>query len=80
MDLVASSLHTWKWLFRQICTRGSTQMKNCRECSKCGSPYLRWSRTRFREFPLRLLLLQPYRCQSCRERFYFWPTRPVATT
>jgi TonB family protein len=39
-------------------------------CTKCGSPFLRPSRTRIWERPLRLLLLRPYRCRECRYRLY----------
>ncbi len=39
-------------------------------CTRCGSPFLRRSRTRIWERPLRLLLLRPYRCRGCGHRFY----------
>ena len=39
-------------------------------CTKCGSAFMRRSRTRFWQRPLRLLLLRPYRCRECGHRRY----------
>lgn len=52
-------------------------------CSNCQSPFLRRSRTRVSERPLRLVLLRPYRCRDCGYRQYgaVWhartPERPL---
>jgi TonB family protein len=42
---------------------------NCR-CSRCGSPVMHLSRTRFWEWPLRLIQIRAYRCRKCGFRFY----------
>ena len=39
-------------------------------CNKCGSSFLRRSRTRLWERPLRLIFLRPYRCRDCEHRRY----------
>jgi hypothetical protein len=41
-----------------------------RRCSRCGSPVMRLSRTRFWEAPLRLIQVGPFRCRECEHRFY----------
>jgi TonB family protein len=41
-----------------------------RRCTSCGSPFLRRSRTRVWERPLRILFLRPYRCRECGHRCY----------
>lgn len=52
-------------------------------CSNCQSPFLRRSRTRISERPLRLVGLRPYRCRDCGYRQYgaVWhartPERPL---
>ncbi|MEX5280786.1 MAG: hypothetical protein NW700_04435 [Nitrospiraceae bacterium] len=40
-------------------------------CPKCGSPCARSRRHGLRDWLLRFMALHPWRCQTCRARFYF---------